>query len=157
VAKAGPAIPPLLISFALMIAALILLTLRRWQRTFALIPLPTLLEEYTPHALATKFWNQSRKHLSLLSIRIDPEETISDFAKRVGNIPVSISGCGQDTYHFQLTQIAFLYERWIFGRIPPTDEELILAYDECSATITKVKKAHTSLFYYVLHYLVRAQ
>jgi len=148
------ALLPLLLSEAVLICAYLFLTLRRWEQTFVLIPLSLLLSEGSPQDASEKFWDLTQRHLSLMSIRITPEESVADFAVRTKEILVKISGCGEAKYHFQCSQIAFLYEKWIFGSIPPTEEELTVAYKELADVILQVREAHTSHFHYVLHFLV---
>jgi len=145
------------VACALLLSVLLFLTLRRWEKTFILIPLVLWAVDVPPAEILTSLWNRCLRHLSLMAIQIDPDETVSDFSNRMKSFPVSVSGCGRDTYHFQLSKNAVLYERWTFGQISPTEEELSHAYEECAALVAQVKAAHTSKLSYLLHFLLWAK
>jgi len=115
--------------------------------------LSSIRDEYSPEAVVSYLQQKSVNHLSLLSIRIDPTETVSDFAVRLKSIPVYISGCHKDTYKFEAAHIAGMYDNFVYGRHLPTDEELNSAYFECLKLISDVRNAHNSKLSYYLHFL----
>jgi transglutaminase-like putative cysteine protease len=154
--KGNAVLLPLMLYAVLFTSLFIAMALRRWNRTFVIGPLPEYADdtESGRQKRLVKYWEQTLGHLSLLSVQIAPEESVADFADRMREIDIHIAGCGKDTYRFQIKQIAFLYEKWIYGNIPPTQEELVLAHEELSVIISQVRKAHTTPGFYVIHFLV---
>ena len=144
---------PLLFAAILTITVSLVFFRRRWNRKFALTSLSSIRAEYSPEAAVSYLHQRSMNHLSLLSIKIEPTETVSDLAVRLQSIPVYISGCHKDTYRFEAGHIAGIYDTLLYGRHLPTDEELNAAYFECLKLISDVRNAHNSKVSYYLHFL----
>ena len=158
--KGNAVLLPLVLYAVLFTALLIVLTRHRWNLTFVMDPPlseDTDIAESARQDRVVKYWNQTLAHLSLLSVRIAPEESIKEFADRMSEVDINIAGCGKDTYRFKIEQISFLYEKWIYGNISPTYEELVLAHEELSVIVRQVKKAHTTPGFYAMHFLFGAK
>ena len=145
----------LLLAFLLFAAGFILLSLRRWNRQFSLHPLDAIKEGKSPEEIVSYLWIRSMSHLSLVRIRIDPADTASDFSGKLRNVPVYIAGCRKDTYDFDIRHITGIYDKWIYGRHRPTDDEVAGAYSECLKLISDIRFAHKSKASYVLHFLYK--
>jgi len=148
---------PMLLLLVLLSGVLFIYFKDRWNKNFVLRPLPELLGKMTPEAVAYYLWKRSRNHLSLVRLKIEPSETVSDFAHRLQNIPVYTPGVLKDSYFFEIRKLAALYDRWVYGHYTPSEEELSKAYAEVAKIIGKIKKAHKSKYYYLLHFLIPAR
>ncbi|MEI8200635.1 MAG: transglutaminase-like domain-containing protein [Eubacteriales bacterium] len=152
-----PLVLPLLFAFFLITAGFLLLALLRWNRQFRLHPLDEIKVSKSPEEIVSYLWIRSMSHLSLLRIRIDPADTASDFSVKLRNIPVYIAGCRKDTYDFNIRHITGIYDKWIYGRHLPTDDEVAGAYSECLKLIADIRFAHKSKLSYALHFLFRGK
>lgn len=148
---------PLLLALILLAAGVLLLARRRWNRRFSLHPLDEIKESKSPEKIVSYLWIRSLSHLSLLRIRIDPADTASDFSGKLRNIPVYIAGCRKDTYDFDIRKITGIYDKWIYGRHIPNDDEVAGAYSECLKLIADIRFAHKSKLSYVLHFLFKGK
>lgn len=148
---------PLLLTFFLIAAGFALYSRRRWNRKFSLQPLDTIKEGKSPEEIVSYLWIRSMSHLSLVRIRIDPADTASDFSGKLRNVPVYISGCRKDTYNFDIRQTTGIYDKWIYGRHCPTDNEVTAAYSECLKLISDIRFAHKSKASYLLHFLFKGR
>ena len=146
---------PLLFAVFLIAAGFLLLALRRWNKQFSLHPLDELKESKSPEEIVSYLWIRSMRHLSLLRIRIDPADTASDFSGKLRCIPVYIAGCRNDSYDFDIRHITGTYDKWIYGRHLPTDDEVAGAYSECLKLIADIRFVHKSKLSYLLHFLFK--
>ncbi len=145
---------PLVLAAWLLIGIYIYLARRRWNKYFAILSLEQLAGQMSPEDIIMYLWGRSLCHLSLLYAAIEPDETASDFAKRLQSIAVYASGCKMDTYRFDLQIIAGIHDRWIYGRKYPSLEEIEKAYSECSKLAGDVFAAHKSQYTYLIHFLI---
>lgn len=123
------------------------------KKMLSLAPFETLAAARSPEDTASLLWNLALSQLSLISVRIGEPESPSDFALRVRDIPVYITGCHKDTYCFDISVPAGLREKWVYGNRPPSEEELRIAFDSCRTLVGQVRGAHISRGYYLLHIL----
>jgi len=148
---------PLILLVLLLAVILILISSLRWNRHFTLTPPSGHKKETPPEEMAGYLLQRAMNHLLLMNICIEPTETVSDFSKRLQNIPVYTQGCKMDTYVFDIRRLAGLYDKWIYGRITPSGDELDAAFSECMKLKTDIKNAHKTRFSYLLHIMLRAR
>jgi len=148
---------PLLLTVLLLAVGFFFLALRRWNRQFTLHPLDEVKNDKSYEEIVSYLWTRSMSHLSLLRIRIDPADTATDFSGKMRNVPVYIAGCRKDTYDFDIHHITGIYDKWIYGRHLPTDDEVAGAYSECLKLIADIRFAHKSKLSYLLHFLFRGR
>ena len=126
--------------------SVIILTWLKWRRFFHLAE-----DTVEPELRMTWIWKRSLRYLSLLLISISPAETPRDFAKRITDIPIYLTGCRKDTYSFDIAAIAEPYERYLYGGKASSDEEIEQALTSCKALSAQVKGAH----HYPIIFLLR--
>lgn len=130
------------------VVLLILLYRNRFLRYYSVPSLQDLSSMKNSGRRLVFLYRRCLNHLGLAGIRIEANESPSDFAARVRSAKPTARGCIHDTVDIDLYAISLAYERMIYGLIPPSDEMINTAHDTCVTVSGHVR----TLFFSRIHY-----
>lgn len=138
----------ILIGLAAVVALIVLPYVFIDRRYYRIPPAEKIAEDLSPEARLTFLYRRCLNHLGLLGFRIIAPESPSDFAERARSVRATTPGCTHDLHSFDIQAVALTYERLVYGLIPPSEEDIAIAYDTCRAVSKEVYR----LYYSRLHY-----
>lgn len=126
------------------------------KRKYFMIPSTEELETMgSPEDRLRFLWSRCLLHLRLADVRITPPETPLDFAARLENIRVSARGRAPGVYRLDIRQIASVYEKWIYGQIPPSADDIKAIRENCIFLADQIQKIHFSAVHYTINRMLK--
>jgi len=139
----------------LMVAAVFilfaLLYIYRSKRYLSIPDLENLSGSLSPKPRLTFLYARCLNHLELLGIRIEPDESPLEFAKRAQSARATARGSTHDMHSFDFYATALTYEKMIYGLVAPSDEDIATAYESALWVRKEVRNLHYSRLHYIMN------